>query len=295
MISFNGIKTVLLLSGLASILMFLGKLVGGYAGLQIALVMALLMNGIVYFFSDKIVLAIYKAQPLDKLQYRHIYEMVEGLCTLMHMPIPKLWIIKTPVANAFATGRSPKNGSIAITTGILDLLTSRELRGVLSHELSHIKNRDILVATIAATIATAISYLAQMAQYTAFWGSMGSSKDRRSSSNPILLLLLAIVMPIAATLMQLAISRSREYDADETGACSCNDPLALASALEKLEKNSYDVNLNKNESKYAATSSLFIVNPLTGRNWVNLFSTHPPLFKRVARLQFLAAKLMHHT
>jgi heat shock protein HtpX len=293
--SFNSVKTVLLLALLGGLLLFVGKLLGGYAGLQIALVIALVINIGAYFFSDKIVLSMYKAQPLDRHQYKHIYDMVEDLCSTMHMPMPKLWLINTKVANAFATGRSPQNGSVALTTGILDILNNRELRGVIAHELSHIKNRDVLIATIAATIATAISYLAQMAQYAAFWGGGTSSDGKDRRSNPLMLLIIALVMPIAAALIQLAISRSREYAADESGSCASLDPLALAAALEKLENNVQKDNLNSQETLYAATSSLFIVYPFTGRSWINLFSTHPPLFKRIARLQQLADQLLHRT
>jgi len=293
MFSFNGIKTAFLLGALSGLLLLCGKLIGGTAGLHIALILALVVNFVTYFFSDKIVLNMYKAQPLDKHQYEKIYDIVEALATDMHMPMPKLFLINTPMANAFATGRSPKHASVAVTSGILALLTPRELRGVLAHELSHVKNRDILVATIAATLATAIGYLAQMAQYAAFWGSVGGDKERRGA-NPIALLIIALVMPIAAMLIQLAISRSREYEADHTGAFGCNDPLALASALEKLENNVQRDNLNQKETKYAGTSSLFIVNPFTGRSWVNLFSTHPPLFKRIALLRELAEQQIHN-
>lgn len=289
MISANSIKTVLLLGSLSALLLLFGNLVGGSTGLHIALIMALVMNFIAYFFSEKIVLSMYRAQPLDHEHYQSIYDMVQELCTDMRMPMPRLWIVKTSMANAFATGRNPQHASVVLTTGILRLLNTRELRGVLSHELSHIKNRDVLISTVAATLATAIGYLAQMAQYALFWGSVANNRDRRGA-NPIVLLITAILMPIGATLIQLAISRSREYQADESGAHHCHDPLALASALQKLEDHMTEANLNHKETEYASTSSLFIVNPFTTRNWVNLFSTHPPLFKRIARLQELAER-----
>ncbi|PJF38296.1 MAG: protease HtpX, partial [Phototrophicales bacterium] len=186
-------------------------------------------------------------------QYAWIYNIVAELAQSMHLPMPKLWIVNTPMANAFATGRNPQNASIAITTGIIDLLDHNELRGVLAHELSHIKNRDTFVTTIAATIATAIGYLAHMLQYTAFWGSMGSNRRR---GNPLAMLLVAILMPIAATIIQLAISRSREYLADETGAHHCHDPLSLASALEKLHYNIRYAHLNNTDTQRASTASM---------------------------------------
>lgn len=278
----NKIKTVVLLATLSGLLLLLGALFGGQAGIHIALVMALIMNFIAYFFSEKIVLAMYRAQPLDNAQYGWIHEIVEELAHAMNIPMPKLWLIDTPMANAFATGRNPSHASVAVTTGILNILDKDELRGVLAHELSHVKNRDILVSTIAATIATAIGYLAHMMQYAAFWGSVNGDKNRRG--NPIGMLIVAIVMPIAATLIQLAISRSREYLADETGAHHCHDPLALASALQKLHSHIPHANMNK-DTTHASTASLFIVHPFSSDGLVSLFSTHPPMAKRIERLQ----------
>ncbi|MDP3889583.1 MAG: zinc metalloprotease HtpX, partial [bacterium] len=247
-----------------------------------------IMNGIAYFFSDKIVLSLYGARPLDKQQYGWIYDIVQELTEKMRMPMPKLWLINTPMANAFATGRNPNNASVAVTTSIIDLLDKDELRGVLAHELGHVKNRDILVTTIAATIATAIGYLAYMLRYAAFWGSM-SDRDRKG--NPIVLFLVALLMPIAATLIQLAISRSREYLADETGAHYCNDPLALASALEKLHNNIKYAHLDNQDTQRASTAPLFIVHPFTTNGFIQLFSTHPPMSKRIARLRALYEKM----
>lgn len=290
MISFNAVKTALLLGALSGLLVFIGGLAGGTTGMQIAFIMALIMNGIAYFFSDRIVLSMYRAQPLDKERYAQIYDIVSQLAQEMRIPMPRLWLIKTPMANAFATGRNPQNGSVAVTTGILKILTPQELRGVLAHELSHIKNRDILISTIAATLATAIGYLAQMMQYAAMWGAMGDNRNGRRV-NPLALFLTALIMPIAATLIQLAISRAREYMADETGATHSHDPLALASALEKLQSHIVEDNLDTDETKYAATSSLFIVHPFTNRNWVTLFSTHPPLYQRIERLRTLAHRM----
>lgn len=276
----NKLKTVILLSCLTGLFLFFGGLFGGKSGIEFALIMALVFNGIAYFYSDKIVLKLYKAESLDKVRYNRIYEIVEELATKMHLPMPKLWLINTPMANAFATGRNPKNASVAVTTGILSILNETELRGVLAHELSHVKNRDILVSTIAATMAAAIGYLANMFRYAAIWGS---NSDRKKS-NPLGLLIVSILVPIAATLIQLAVSRSREYLADETGAMHSEDPLALARALEKLQMSS-TMNHWQDDTAHASTASLFIVNPFNGSSLVNLFSTHPPLEKRIAKLR----------
>jgi len=272
----NQIKTVILLGSLGGLLLLLGHVIGGQEGVQIAFIIALIMNGIMYFFSDKIVLSLYRAQPLDEQAYPEIYHTVADLARDMQLPMPKLWLIKTPMANAFATGRNPKNASIALTTGIMKILDKHELRGVLAHELAHVKNRDILVTTLAATLATAIGYVAHMLQYVAFWGSF-SNDDRNKRGNPIVMILVAILMPIAATLLQLALSRSREYLADETGAHHSHDPLALASALEKLQNHVAHDHLDNDDTVRASTGSLFIVNPFSGNGLIHLFSTHPPM------------------
>jgi len=287
----NQIKTVILLASLSALLLILGHVIGGREGVHIALFMALIMNTITYFFSDKIVLRMYGAKPLDEKQYAHLHTMVEDLARNMNIPVPKLWIVNTPVANAFATGRNPKHASVAVTSGILSILDMDELRGVLAHELSHVKNRDILVSTIAATIATAIGYLAYMARYAAFWGSYRSDRNRNNSTGPFAMIIIAILMPIAASLLQLAISRSREYLADETGAECTREPLALASALEKLHKNLAHAHFQPSEQDKASTASLFIVFPFTSNGILNLFSTHPPMNKRIARLRAMAHKL----
>jgi len=287
---FNAIKTVILLALLSGLFMFMGNLIGGSSGLHIAFIMALVLNGVMYFFSDRIVLSLYKAIPLDKNKYASVYNEVSHLAEEMKIPMPRLWLINTPMANAFATGRSPKHASIAVTTGILSLLNQDELRGVLSHELAHVKNRDILISTIAATLATAIGYLANMLQYAAFWGSLSNNRDGKKG-NPLFMLLVAILMPIAAALLQFALSRSREYEADDTGARNCKDPLALASALKKLEQNVASEHFNKDDVEKASTASLFIVNPFTTTSLVNLFSTHPPMNLRIERLQALYKKM----
>jgi len=285
----NQLKTAVLLSALSSLFLLIGYFFGGMHGIQIAFVIAVITNVITYYFSEKIVLSMYRAHPLPKEQYDWLYETVHELAHRMNLPMPKLWLINTPMANAFATGRNPSHASIALTSGIIDLLDREELRGVLAHELSHIKNRDILVATIAATLAAAIGYLAYMMRYAAFWGSM-NSRDR-NRGNPLFLILMALLMPIAAALIQLAISRSREYLADETGAEYGRDPLALASALEKLQLNIRHAHLDKRNTQQAPTAALFIVYPFWGNGWLSLFSTHPPMHLRIARLQQLYKKM----
>jgi len=287
--SFNTLKTVILLGSLSGLLMLIGGLIGGTSGIRVALIMSLVFNGIAYFFSDRIVLNMYGARPLDKHTYSWIYAIVEELCQTMNLPMPKLWLVPNAMANAFATGRNPSHASIAVTTGILDLLDRHELRGVLAHELAHVKNRDILVTTIAATIATTIGYMANMLRWSSLWSS--NSDRQRRGANPILLFLASILMPIAATIIQLAISRSREYLADETGSHNCNDPLALASALEKLHNNIPDAHLNNADARQASTAPLFIVHPFTNSTWMSLFSTHPPVKDRIERLNALYKKM----
>lgn len=282
MCNYNQIKTVFLLGSLSGIFLLLGGLLGGSTGLVYALILALIMNFIAYFYSDKIVLNMYKAQPLDPARYGWIYETVGDLAHEMNLPMPKLWLVTHPMANAFATGRNPEHASIAVTTGILDLLNKKELTGVLAHELSHVKNRDILISSIAAVLATAIGYLASMLRFGAF---LGHGQEEGKSRNPLFLFFAAIIMPFAATLLQLAISRSREYLADETGAHTCHDPEGLASALEKLHNHIPDASLNKQDVEKASTAPLFIVHPFAGSDWTALFSTHPPVAARIARLR----------
>jgi heat shock protein HtpX len=283
----NQLKTVLLLGVLSGVLFLFGYWIGGQNGLVMAFVMSMMMNFFAYFFSDKMVLMMYGAQPLDQHKFAHIYTMVQDLCNEAHLPMPKLWYIPTSMANAFATGRNPAHASVAVTQGILDILDHNELRGVLAHELSHVKNRDILVATVAATIATAIGYLAHMLQWAVIFGG---SRDRDNRSGGFGALIAAIIMPIAATLIQLAISRSREYLADETGAHISHDPLALASALEKLTTNARSQHLKPETSMEASTASLFIVYPFSLEGIMNLFSTHPPMSKRIERLHKMARR-----
>jgi heat shock protein HtpX len=287
---FNRIKTAVLLAALSSVFMLLGYCVGGYAGIQIAFAFAMLMNGITYFYSDKIVLWMYGAKPLDSVRYAWIYDTISELAHTMELPMPKVWFVDTPMANAFATGRNPKHASIAVTAGILAILEPHELRGVLAHELSHIKNRDILITTIAATLATAIGYVATMLRHAAFWGSFDNNR-RKESGNPLFMLFVSLLMPLAASLIQLAISRSREYLADETGAHACRDPLALASALEKLHNHTAYAHMDENDARRASTAPLFIVHPFTTDGLIALFSTHPPVRKRVQRLHKICEKM----
>ena len=278
---YNVVKTFLLMFCLSLLFLAIGAFLGGKEGLTLAFIMALIMNGFSYFFSDKIVLKMYNAEPLNQLAYPHIVETVVDLSKKMNMPTPKIWVINSSVANAFATGRNPQNASIAYTTGILSLLDDDELRGVTAHELSHVKNRDILIGSIAATMATAIAYLASMARFAAIWGS-SSNRDERSK-NPLALLIIAFIAPIAATLVQLGISRSREFQADQSGAELTREPLALASALEKLELNA-NKRTSQGDIQHAPAHALGIVKSFSARGIMSLFETHPPMQDRIKRL-----------
>lgn len=280
----NRIKTYFLLGILTVILIWVGGFFGK-EGLIVALIFAFLLNWISYFFSDKIVLAMYRAREIKESEEPYLHSIIAQLAQTAGIPKPKVYIINSATPNAFATGRNPNNAVVALTTGILQLLDENELKGVISHELSHIKDRDILIATIAATIAGAITFLARMLQYMAFFGSMDS--DNRKQGNIFTLaalLLFAILAPIAALIIQLAISRSREYLADEEGAKICRNPLYLANALRKL---SYGVNRNPMRTANPSTSHLFIVNPFSGSTLFTLFSTHPPIEERIKRLESL--------
>jgi len=276
----NQIKTILLLGVLSAILIGFGALLGRQWVFGFTL-LAILFNFGAYFFSDKIVLRMHRAQPITEAQAPRLYAIVRELSTRAEIPMPRVFLLPSAQPNAFATGRNPEHGVVAVTQGIMELLTERELRGVLAHELGHIKNRDILVSTIAAAVAGAISFIANMLQWTAIFGG-GSSDD--DAPSPIAALALAIVAPIAATLVQLGISRSREFLADETGARLCHDPEALAAALEKLERAAHFV---PPATHAPATASLFIVNPFSGMRGglTKLFSTHPPMAERVRRLR----------
>lgn len=276
----NGIKTMALMVTLTLMLVLVGAALGGKTGMTFALIMAFGMNFISYWFSDKIVLKMYGAKPVSESEAPELYSMVRSLSHRAQLPMPRVCIMDEDQPNAFATGRNPEHGTVAVTTGIMRLLSREELEGVIAHELAHIKNRDILVSTIAATIAGAISYIAQMAQWAAIFGG-GRSDDDEGGSNPIAAIVMMIVGPIAAMLVQMAISRAREYGADAGGANICGNPRYLANALKKLEMASHKIPMNANP----ATSHMFIVNPLTGGGILKLFSTHPPIEERVARLE----------
>jgi len=275
----NTMKTFLLMGVLTLMLVFAGGLAGGKTGMTIALIMAFGMNFFSYWFSDKIVLKMYGAQPVTEAEAPELYGMVRRLAQRAQLPMPKVAIINEDQPNAFATGRNPEHGTVAVTTGIMRILSREELEGVLAHELAHIKNRDILVGTIAAAIAGAISYLAQMAQFAMIFG--GGRHDDDDGGSPIGTIVMMIVGPIAAMLVQMAISRSREYGADAGGAEICGNPLYLANALNKLQMASQQIPMQANP----ATAHMFIVNPLSGGALMNLFSTHPPMEERIARLK----------
>lgn len=288
----NTFRTTLLMLALIMLFVLVGNLIGGQEGMLWAFFMALIMNGIAYWFSDKIVLAMYRAKQIKEEEYPQIFKMVRELTFKMSLPMPKLYIINTPTPNAFATGRSPKHSAVALTSGIINLLNEKELRGVIAHELSHIKNRDTLISVIAATIAGAIFTLARMAQWALLFG--GQRRDEKNNSGIaqlIGLLLVVVLAPIAAMLIQLAISRSREYEADRTAGIFTEEPLALANALRKLDeavKRHPLVNANP------ATSHMFIVNPLKAETITKLFSTHPPISERIKKLEELNSTLKYN-
>jgi heat shock protein HtpX len=272
----NIFKTMALMTGLTLVLLWAGNALGGQSGMTVALVFALIMNAFSYWFSDKIVLKMYKAREVSRADAPELYEMVRRLTNKAGLPMPRVYIINQPQPNAFATGRNPENAAIAVTTGIMAILSVNELEGVIAHELSHIKHRDILIGTVAATIAGAVSYLAHMAQWAMIFG--GSDDD---DGNPFAAIVMMIVAPIAAMLIQMAISRSREYAADAGGAKIAGNPGHLANALRKLHSASQQIPLKAEP----ATAHMFIVNPLSGRSMARLFSTHPPLEERIARLE----------
>ncbi|MBI3303925.1 MAG: zinc metalloprotease HtpX [Deltaproteobacteria bacterium] len=280
------LRTTLLLGALTGIIMAIGQWLGGSGGLMAAFVFAVIMNFGSYWFSDKIVLASYGARQVSEAEAPMLYRIVHNLALRDGMPMPRLYIIPSEAANAFATGRNPQHAAVAVTEGILRLMNERELTGVLAHELSHVKNRDILISSIAATLAGVIMMIARMAQFGAMFGGMSRNDEREGGGGAIGLLVMAIVAPLAATIIQLAISRTREYAADETGARTSGDPLGLASALGKLGAASEQVPLDASPQ----TSHLFIVNPLSGRSLMQLFSTHPPLEDRIERLRAMAGQ-----
>ena len=287
MTSTNTLKSVFLLALLTALLAAVGRALGGTGGMVIALAMALMMNAGAYWFSDKIALSMNGAQEVSEEQAPDLHRMVEEVAYLSGMPKPRVYVVDTPSPNAFATGRDPQHAAVAVTTGIMGLLDRQELAGVLSHELAHVRNRDTLTATIVATMAGAISLLAQMAQWALIFGGFGR-RDDDEGPGVVGGLFMIILAPIMATLIQLAISRAREYEADATGARLSHDPLALANALEKLQRGTA---IRPMVDANPATAHLFIVNPFSGSNFANLFSTHPPIEDRVRRLRQMAGLL----
>jgi heat shock protein HtpX len=279
----NVLKTGVLLAGLTILLVLVGGAVGGQHGMLLAFIMALVMNVASYWFSDKIVLSMYRAQPVTEASAPDLYRIVRTLATRAGLPMPRVYIIPTDTPNAFATGRDPQHAAVAVTEGIMRMLDDEELEGVLAHELGHVKNRDTLIMTVAATLAGAITYLAHMAQWAAIFGG-GRRDDEGSHGGMLGGILMAILAPIAAMLVQMAISRTREYQADTTGARIAGNPRGLARALEKMDRAAKALPMDASP----ATAHLFIVNPLSGGALLSLFSTHPPIQERIARLRAMA-------
>jgi heat shock protein HtpX len=284
---FNGLKTALLLGGMSGLLLFLGEYFGGRGGLQFMFLMVIVMNFVSYFFSEKIALMMYRAQPVTQQEnssiYARIYPMLAPLCQRMNIPVPKLWVIPEQSPNAFATGRNPSHSSVAFTAGLLELMNDREVEGVLAHELAHIKNRDILTSSIAATIAAAITMLARMAMFMG-----GGNRDEEDNGGGMIgAVLMMFLAPLAAMLIQMAISRTREYAADATAAKYTGTPDGLISGLQRLEGWSKRIPLDASP----ATAHMFIIQPFSGSAFMKLFSTHPPTEERVARLAALRGRV----
>jgi heat shock protein HtpX len=275
----NTMKTFLLMGVLTVMLVLIGRLLGGEGGMVMAFLLAAVMNFGTYWFSDKLVLKMYRAQEVTGAEAPELYRMVQELSGRANLPMPRVYVIPGDQPNAFATGRNPEHAAVAVTEGIVRTLSRDELRGVIGHELAHIKHRDILVGTVAATMAGAISMIANMAQWAMIFGGGRSSDDE--GGNPIAGLAMMIVAPIAAMMVQMAISRSREFLADEGGAQIAGNPLSLSSALRKLDARAHEIPMHASP----ATAHMFIVNPLTGGGMMKLFSTHPPMEERIARLE----------
>ena len=287
----NSLKTTILLALLTGLLVTAGSFFGGAKGMMLMFMVAIFMNFFSYWYSDKIVLSMYGAREVTPQQAPDLIRMISGLAQKAKMPMPKVYILDTDAPNAFATGRDPEHGAVAVTTGIMRALNSEELEGVIAHELSHIKNRDTLISTIVATIAGVITMIANMAQWVAIFGGGRSDEDDNGIGGMLGFVFLIVLAPIAATLIQLGISRSREYQADETGGRMSGNPLALASALRKIE---YYAKHGVMSQATPATSHMFIINPLSGAgSWMaGLFSTHPATEQRVAKLEELARKIV---
>ncbi|MCX8057406.1 MAG: zinc metalloprotease HtpX [Ignavibacteria bacterium] len=279
----NTLKTVFLMTLMMVLFLLVGSFIGGRDGMVVAFVISLGMNFFSYWFSDKIILTMYGATEVSEKEAPKLYRMVKKLSTQAGLPMPRVYVIDNPNPNAFATGRNPQNAAVAVTTGILRILNDEELEGVIAHELAHIRHRDILLATIVATFVGTITFISRLAGWTMMFA--GGSRDREDSGNALASLVLLIVAPIAAVLLQLAISRAREFLADEGGAEISGKPLALASALSKLEQAAQIVPMS---NASPSTAHLFIVNPLRGSSIMKLFSTHPPIEERIKRLRLIA-------
>ena len=277
----NQIRTTILLTAMTVLIIWVGQLLGGRQGMIIALIFAAGMNFFSYWYSDKLVLKMYRANEVTPEQAPELYEMVQRLAHSAGLPLPKIYVIPQPTPNAFATGRNPEHAVVAVTEGLLKIMDRDEVMGVLAHELAHVKNRDILIGSIAATMAGAIMMLATMARWSAIFGGAGSNDDEGGGGGLIGLIVMSIIAPMAAVIIQMAISRSREYLADATGASFAGNSEGLAGALEKLGTYSKRLPMDANPS----TAHMFIVNPLSGRSLMGLFSTHPPLEERIARLR----------
>lgn len=283
---FNLMKTAILMAAITALFMAIGALIGGRAGMTFALLLALGMNFFSYWFSDKLVLRMYNAQEVDEASAPQFYRLVRDLAQRAQLPMPRVYLIQEDAPNAFATGRNPDNAAVAATTGILRILSERELRGVMAHELAHVRHRDILISTISATMAGAIGMLANFAMF------FGGRDSEGRPANPIVGLLVAILAPIAASLIQMAISRAREFEADRGGAEISGDPQALASALQKIQRYAQGIPMETAE-RHPETAQMMIMNPLSGGGLRGLFSTHPSTEERVERLLEMAARGMH--
>lgn len=286
----NSLRTVFLMTLVAVLFMLVGQILGGSSGLIIAFVIAMGMNFFSYWKSDKLVLRMYRAEEVDRNSHPDLYRMVEELCRKADLPLPKLYIIPQQQPNAFATGRNPENSAVAVTEGILKVLDREELRGVIAHELAHIKNRDILIQTMVITVVSALSMMAQFAYFIPLGGS-----SNNNGSNPLVALLVMITAPIAAMMLQAAISRTREYEADRVGAEISGKPQSLASALQQIEQAAKQIPMNVSESAMRSTSHMFPVNPFSGRRLMSLFSTHPPTEERIAALNEFARSGVYPT
>ncbi|MEO5378881.1 MAG: zinc metalloprotease HtpX [Magnetococcus sp. DMHC-6] len=281
----NTLRTTLLLTGLTALFLIVGHMLGGQNGMFLAFLLAMGTNFWAYWFSDSVVLNMYGAREIDAHQAPELYHIVQGLAQRAQTPMPRVYLIDEPTPNAFATGRNPEHAAVAATTGLLRILNREELTAVMAHEMAHVVHRDILIATLSATIAGAITMLANMAQWTMF---LGNSRDNRENNSGIVGLLMLILAPMAAMLIQLAISRSREYAADLQGARLCGNPLWLAGALHKLEIGNQRLPMQAAHT-HPATAQLFIVNPLSAGMLATLFATHPPMEERIQRLHNLAS------